>query len=124
MIRQLGRNWVAECDGGCGISIDTGQKSFRQATIYLSRGKGGTTGNYGMAGATIALVAQRRRTPISILLDLALPNATLTTTEFQTEKHYRQSSSSGFALWQRDRIIDGRCHLLSDIIKSALSQPD
>jgi hypothetical protein len=40
MIRQVGRNWVADCDGGCGTSIDTGQKSFRQATIYLSRAEG------------------------------------------------------------------------------------
>jgi hypothetical protein len=37
MIRQVGRNWVADCDGGCGTSIYTGQKSFRQAVIYLSR---------------------------------------------------------------------------------------
>jgi hypothetical protein len=28
MIRQVGRNWVADCDGGCGTSIDTGQNHF------------------------------------------------------------------------------------------------
>jgi hypothetical protein len=40
MIRLAGRVWIADCDGGCGTSIDTGQKSFRQATIYLSRAEG------------------------------------------------------------------------------------
>jgi hypothetical protein len=40
MIRMVGRNWVANCDGGCGSEVDTGQKSFRQATIYLSRAAG------------------------------------------------------------------------------------
>jgi hypothetical protein len=37
MIRLMEGKWIADCDGGCGISIDSGQKSFRQATIYLSR---------------------------------------------------------------------------------------
>jgi hypothetical protein len=36
MITRSGRTYVAKCDG-CGDEIDTGQTSFRQAAIYISR---------------------------------------------------------------------------------------
>jgi hypothetical protein len=32
--------WTAECDGGCGAVVRTGQKSFQQAANYLSRAEG------------------------------------------------------------------------------------
>lgn len=37
MIQLEGGKYVAYCDGGCGKSINTGQRSFRQAANYLSR---------------------------------------------------------------------------------------
>jgi len=39
MIILKGKTYVAECDG-CGESIDTGLRSFRQAVNYISRAEG------------------------------------------------------------------------------------
>jgi hypothetical protein len=37
MIRLENKEYVAYCDGECGASVNTGQRSFQQATNYLSR---------------------------------------------------------------------------------------
>jgi len=37
MIALKGGKYVAECDGACGESVDTGLRSFQQAVNYLSR---------------------------------------------------------------------------------------
>jgi hypothetical protein len=36
MLKFTKRSWIASCDK-CGTKINTGQRSFQQATIYLSR---------------------------------------------------------------------------------------
>ncbi len=37
MIKLVKGNYIAECDGGCGTKLNTGQRSIQQAANYLSR---------------------------------------------------------------------------------------
>lgn len=39
MITDRNGSWMAECDA-CGLTVDTGQRSFQQAINYISRAEG------------------------------------------------------------------------------------